>query len=304
MKTCLRRFTYLVFAVLICITLQKFCRSQTDGFAMYKISSNLPYNPDFETHPISQSEVQRLQEILEQPFHYLGKGAQCYAFASDDDKYVIKFFRLHNLRPPEWLANIPLPPFLESYRKAKIERKFGEFSRDFMSYKIAFDNLQEDTGLIFVHLNKTDLLHKKVTLFDKIKIKHSVDLDSMEFLIQKKADLFYPALQKLIHEGKKEEVKSSIKQLIQFLAKRSTLGIYDKDPDINTNFGLCEGKPLQIDVGRFRPDPSRIQPSLYINDIIRVTDNLQQWLEAQDKDLSDSLLEEIQNLKLVTQECG
>lgn len=304
MRTFLRRFAYLALATIACIALQKFCRSKTDGFAISKISSNLPYNPDFATRPISESELQKVEEILSQPFHYLGKGAQCYAFVSDDDQYVIKFFRLHNLLTPEWFVNMPLPSFLQSYRKEKIQRKFGEFFRDFLSYKIAFDSLQEDTGLIYVHLNKTDVLHKKITLFDKIKIQHSVDLDSMEFLLQKKADLFYPALHKLIQEGKREEVKANVKELIHFLAKRSSLGLYDKDPDINTNFGVCNGKPLQIDVGRFRPDATRTQPDVYISDIIRVTENLQQWLEAQDKDLSDSLIEEIQNLKEKNQACA
>lgn len=297
MKIFVKRFLYIALAALCCILLQKFCRSKTDGFALYKIQSHLPYNPEFEVRSVSEKEIHTASHILDQPFYYLGKGAQCYAFVSEDGNYVLKFFRLYHLRPPEWFTSMPLPSFLQGYRQEKIERKFEELSRDFLSYKIAFDELKDDTGLLYVHLNKTDHFHKKVTLYDKIKVKHSIDIDSMEFLLQKKADLFYPAMQTMIDGGKKEEAKAALQKLVSFLAKRASLGLYDKDPDINTNFGIANGSPLQIDVGRFRPDPSRKDPSLYITDIIRVTDNLRQWLEAQDKELSDALLNEIEHLQ-------
>lgn len=297
MKIYLKRFFYIALAALCCIGLQKFCRSKTDGFALYKIQSHLPFNPEFETRTASEEELKTASLILDQPFYYLGKGAQCYAFVSGDGNYVLKFFRLYHLRPPEWFTSMPLPSFLQDYRQEKINRKFGELSRDFISYKIAFNELKDDTGLLYVHLNKTDLFHKKVTLYDKIRMKHSIDIDSMEFLLQKKADLFYPAMQKMIEEGKKEEAKAALQKLVSFLAKRASLGIYDKDPDINTNFGIAKGSPLQIDVGRFRPDPSRKDPSLYISDIIRVTDNLKQWLEMQDKELSEALMDEIHHLQ-------
>ena len=294
MKTFFKRFSYVVLALVLCVYLQKFCRSKTDGFALSKITSDMPYHKEFETLPLASAELDSIRSILGQPFHYLGKGAQCYAFVSADDKYVLKFFRLQHLRPSQWLVKMPL---LESYKQEKMKAKFEDLSRDFISYKIAYEQLKEQTGLIYVHLNKTDLLHQKITLFDKIRIKHSIDMDSMEFLLQKKADLFYPAVKEMLALGKKAEIKECVKELIYFLAYRSSLGIYDKDPDINTNFGICEGKTLQIDVGRYRLDPTRKDPSLYIDDITRVTDNLRQWLEAEDPELSDSLLQEIENLK-------
>lgn len=294
MRVFFKRFSYVFLAAVLCFCLEKFCRSKTDGFAMSKITSEMMYHKEFETSPLSNEELDSIRSILDQPFHYLGKGVQCYAFVSADDKYVLKFFRMRRVLPSSWLIKMPL---LESYKQEKIKSKFEDLSRDFISYKIAYELLKEQTGLVYIHLNKTDLLHQKITLFDKICVKHSIDLDSMEFLLQKKADLFYPAVEEMLSLGKKSEIKKYVKDLIHFLAYRSSLGIYDKDPDINTNFGICEGKTLQIDVGRYRPDPTRKDPSLYIDDIIRVTDNLRQWLQAQDPELSDFLLQEIENLK-------
>jgi hypothetical protein len=294
MRAFFKRFSYVFLAAVLCLSLQKFCKSKTDGFAMSKITSEMTYHKEFETSPLSNEELDSIRSILDQPYHYLGKGVQCFAFVSADDKYVLKFFRMRRVLPSNWLIKIPL---LESYKQEKIKRKFEDLSRDFISYKIAYEQLKDETGLLYIHLNKTDILHQKITLFDKIRVKHTIDMDSMEFLLQKKADLFYPAVEEMLSVGKNSEIKQCVKDLIHLLAYRSSLGIYDKDPDINTNFGICEGKTLQIDVGRYRPDPTRKDPSLYIDDIVRVTDNLRQWLEAQDPELSDFLLQEIQNLK-------
>ena len=296
MKSWIRKTALIALIAVGCIALQKFCRSKTDGFAMYKIQSALKYDPQFETDPIAEDEKQRLDAILDQPYYYLGKGAQCYAFVSEDGQSVLKFFRLYHLRVPSWFEKMPLPSFLHSYRQAKVNKKYGEFFRDFLSYKIASDHLKEETGLVFVHLNKTSTLKKKVTLYDKIFVKHIVDLDQMEFLIQKKADLFYPAVEKMIGSGDLDSARRVLSQLVSYLAKRSEMGFYDKDPDINTNFGVFQGQTIQIDVGRFRPDETRISSSVYVDDIRRVTDNLKQWLETKESSLATFLEDNISAL--------
>ena len=76
-----------------------------------KISSNLPYNPKWDVAGPPSNEI---QSALNQNYHYLAKGAQCYVFSSSDGKYVIKFFRqsLYHL-PFGLLCN------LEAKRKKK-----------------------------------------------------------------------------------------------------------------------------------------------------------------------------------------
>lgn len=296
MKKILKWFAYLSLGIVTCIGLQKFCRSKTDGFALCKIRSSMVFHPEFETNPLNDDQQQELNTALDQRYHYLGKGAQCFAFVSDDGQFVIKFFKLYQLCPSPWLISAPMPAFLEGWRKEKVERKWGELGRDFISYKIGFDYLKKDTGLIYLHLNKSNQLKKNLTLYDKIKVEHHIDLDSMQFLIQKKADLFYPALKKLIDRGQIQQAKANIEQLVEYLAIRSRLGFYDKDPDINTNFGIAGDKTVQIDVGRFRPDPSRTDPLLYIDDIRRITDNLRQWLQELEPSLALVLLDSIQQL--------
>ena len=131
-------------------------------------------------------------QILDQPFDYLARGAQAYVFASRDGKTVIKFFRVYHLMPPLWMTclNFPLP--LQPYKIAKMIRKREGLKRDFQSYKIAFEELKEETGVLYVHLNKSDDLKKKLIIHDKIGIAHEVDLDRMEFIVQKKSLLVLP----------------------------------------------------------------------------------------------------------------
>jgi hypothetical protein len=265
---------------------QRFCRKQTDTFAVSKICSSLPFHPQWEVSPLQQDEQKGLKAILAQPYFYLAKGAQCYVFLSQDGRYVIKFFRLNHLLPPFW-THFYFPYPLQPLRIAKIQQKQEELDKDFLSYKIAYEEMREETGLVFLHLNKTDSLHQQLTIFDRLHISHILDLDQMEFLVQKKADLVYPALEQIVETKGAECAKQALSRLVDLLTLRSSKGIFDKDPDLNTNFGFIEEKPIQIDVGRYRKqgEPQKIDR----NEIIRITDHLNQWLRVHYPPLAEHL---------------
>jgi hypothetical protein len=290
-NTLVKRFLTLCLAVFAAIALQKFCHSKTDGFTDYKIFSNLSYHAQWNTPLSDEGEA---AEILNQPFYYLAKGAQCYVFVSEDGNYVIKFFRLYHLQPPVWHSYLPLS---SSIKQKKIQDKYADLVKDFDSYKIAYDELKEETGLVYLHLNKTDHLHKTLTLYDKIGVLHRIEADTTEFLIQKRADLLYPSLERLIESKQSELARQAVKDLVELLKVRCQKGIFDKDPDINTNFGFLHDKPVQIDIGRFRPDESRKDPAVYHPDIRRITDHLRQWLEQKDPSLSHYLEEQVASLE-------
>jgi hypothetical protein len=272
------------------ILLQRFCHQQTDGFSRYKISSNLAFNPKWETPRLNSDEQKDLSKILSQPYRYLAKGAQSYVFLSDDGQYVLKFFRIYHLQPPFWVTHLSWPWFLQSYKMDKILKKLDELHKDFASYKIAHDELKEETGIVYLHLNKTDYLKQTLTFYDKIGIKHQVALDQMEFLVQKRAELVYPALAKMVESEGLENAKDALSQLVSLLCLRCQKGIHDKDPDLNTNFGFIGHTPLQIDVGRFRIENGNLQERMVDRDeIIRITDNLNQWLRSRYPELSGHL---------------
>jgi hypothetical protein len=284
-----------ILAVALFVVLaKKFCYQKTDGFALYKICSSLPFNREWE--PSSPQAPKELSRIFDQPFYYLAKGAQSYVFASQDGQTVIKFFRIYHLRPPAWLSALSLPPALQPYKISKMIEKRKDLNKDFLSYKIAYEEMKEKTGLIYLHLNKTSHLKKRLTIYDKIGIAHELDLDGMEFLVQKKATLVYPAIDALMKSEGPEAAKEAIGALVRLLLFRCEKGIFDKDPDLNTNFGFLGSKPVQIDIGRFCRSAECKTRAVYRDEILRITDNFRQWLDANYPPLSEHLLSQIMSI--------
>ncbi len=286
------RFLKILGLLLACILLKKFCYSKTDGFALAKINSSLSFCSEWETPSSPYDE--EIAALLDQPYHYLAKGAQSYVFRSADDKTVIKFFRIYHLRPPGWLTALALPLPLQPYKVNKMIQKRMELEKDFQSYQIAFQEMKEETGLLYLHLNRTDHLKKRLILYDKIGIAHQLDLDQMHFLVQKKASLVYPRIAQIVKTEGIEAAKKAITGLVQLLVSRSEKGILDKDPDLNTNFGFIHNNiPVQIDIGRFRKEQKHQE---YRDEVIRITDNFRQWLDENYPPLSEHLLREIQHI--------
>ncbi|NGX26332.1 MAG: hypothetical protein K940chlam6_00248 [Chlamydiae bacterium] len=261
----------------------KLCTSATDGFSMRKIHSDLRTHSEWKT---------KGTEIPDLSFSYMGHGAQTYAFISSDRKYVLKFYR-HNRagHPLGFLATL-LPPPLKKSLLATIEKRQNKRLKDFSSYMLSYHHFAKETGLLHLHLNPSHL-PKKVKIYDKIGVEYLVDLSSMQFILQNFAEPFYPSLEKWISHGEIEFAKKQLSQLIALLKTRCQKGIFDKDPDLKTNFGFTEEGPMQFDIGRFKFDPERANPNVYREDLIRITDRLYQWLEERAPALSAHLKEEI-----------
>ena len=75
-----------------------YCFVQLSGFSPKKILSDFSEHPDWNTSP-SLSDHSAIEKVLDQPFFYLGKGVQCYAFISQDGTTVLKFFKHYHMWP-------------------------------------------------------------------------------------------------------------------------------------------------------------------------------------------------------------
>lgn len=232
-----------------------FCYKQNDGFFPYQIPSSLPFHKEWE---VAANTKEPFSKIFSQPFRYLGKGCQCFVFASEDSKYILKLPYHSHLQPPIWLRPIPL--LAELYRVKRMLKGHRTLQRDATSYLLAYDKFQEETGLLYVHLNKTDYLHQKVQVFDKIGVEHILDLDNHEFILQKKAEPFYPKIDQWMSQGKIEQAKIALSELCKLLYKRYEHGIDDRERNFDGNYGFIEDKPIQIDIGRFRAQEASVKP--------------------------------------------
>jgi len=263
-----------IFFIILFVCVGHFCRKQTDDFTLLAIRSHRPYDSSWETAPPS-SEV---RAALNQPYTYYGKGGQSFIFFSQDGKFVLKFFKQKVFTYPAYLEYFPIPFVIDKYKAKKRWKRQDKLLRDFSSYKASFEELQEETGVLFAHLNKTSYFQQSLTIVDKLGIAHSLSLDEVDFVLQKRAVLVYDKIQQLMESGKEEEAKQAISSVFSLIHKRCQKGFHDRDPNIRTNCGFLEDKAIKIDVGRFVKSPSMQSREVYSRELIRITAPFKEWI--------------------------
>ncbi len=228
---------------------------------------------------LSDEQKKGLQLALAQPFRYLGKGTQFYAFESADGKYVLKFLKHKHLHPWKWLESVPLPSFLRRISKAKIQRRKERVQRLFSSCKLAYDEMSAETGYLFIHLNRTPALEMQVTLIDPLGLKHVIELDQHEYVVQKKAVLVKEAFACAQSEA---EVRHLVDLLIEALTHRADMGIIDRDRAFVQNIAFDSGgsRALFIDPGQFCKASEPLTKEIRKAEMKKRLGNLRMWTET------------------------
>src|SRR5579872_7167554 len=257
----LRTWVYLLL-IPSCYLVTKFCRSQTDAFTSTAIASYLPPCPEWHTEPPT-SEV---DAILNQKFHYLTSGGQSFVFISEDKKYVLKFFKLQRILFPSLLHQT------DSSRIKKVRR-------DFASYLMAWQELREETALVYLHLNRDLSFKRTITLVDKLHCQCQLNLEGIPFVLQKNVEMLYPYLDQLLTSGKEKEAEEALCTLFALIIQRCQKGILDEDPALHKNVGFFKGKPIILDAGRFIRDPQRMHAEVYSRDLQAITTRLEAWIK-------------------------
>lgn len=265
----------------------------TAGFTLGKITSDLTYDSRWEIPPLNSEEKERLTTLLSQEFSYLGRGCQAYVFESADGKYVIKFFKFYHFRPASWVIPFSFLPPVDDYLQKKSSEKKQLLDTVCTSWKIAYEDLQEETGVVYIHLNKSRDLKKTLTLVDKMGFKHTIPLDNYEFMIQRKARLIGPVLEDLMAAGKLQEAKSLIDQLMEMIFSEFQRGYADNDHALMQNTGVIDGKPIHIDVGQFVRNQSVKEHAVYDQELFNKTWRFRQWLEPRYPALADHVVEHL-----------
>lgn len=256
----------------------------TDGFSIRQITSTVPANPRFETAPLSSEETSKLQALFSQPFRYLGKGCQFYAFESADGKYVVKFFKHKHLRSFAWLRSLPLPERLKQKAEGVIAKREARIDNLFTSCKLAYEVLPKETGLVFIHLNRRPLLQTKLTLIDKLGLKQTIQLDDYEFVLQKKGLSLQQVFGNL---SSPEEAEQRIQQLIDLVWARCELGVADQDHAFAQNVAFCEeeNRPVFIDIGQFYQLPQPLSQEEKQAELQKRLRSLRFWMSQHFPDL-------------------
>ena len=246
----------------------------TAGFTEGNIKTDLSLEPGHGLPILSKNEIEGVQKIVDQPFRYLGKGCQSYVFLSADGKYVIKFLKFQRFRPQFYLEPLSfIPPIQERLVKKTAEKRL-KLNALIDSWKIAYLDLKSESGLVYLHLNKGDFFEKPIKITDKVGLTHTIDPNEVIFLVQKKADMLCPEIEK-------RDVASSkvlIHNLITMLLDEYQRGFGDNDHALMQNTGVIGDLPVHIDVGQFSFEKRFKDPAVYKHELFSKTYKFRIWL--------------------------
>ncbi len=265
-----------------------------DGFCIRTILGTI--HPDQERETSFPPAV-NLDSVFNQEYHYLAKGHQSYAFISQDQNYVLKFYRFpSHLRLFPWL-NHPLSSRLSSRRQQIMEYNLEKLDMTFNSYKIAFEELQRETGTLWIHLTPKGNWNQTVTLIDKTGNRYTLPIDPLCFIVQKKAELIFPALEKMVNNHDLKGAQMMIDSIIDLIATQCRKGIKNSDPILEKNYGWDGTRALSIDIGRFVSDMRQSNHFIYSQEILDTTHSLASWLENNEPQLFSYYKEKIESIR-------
>lgn len=286
---------YLLLLLLGLIGVERLTHSLTDGFGYQSITSPLPYESSWETS-FSSEELKSAQEALNQPYYYLESGSQSYVFVSKDESYVLKFFKHKRWRLPSLIDQIPLPSYLDLKRKQWKQKKKQTVYSTFNSCKVSYEEFKDKTGVFYLHLNPTKHLQQILTVKDGIGLKHQINLDSISFVLQKKATPTDQYLLNLKASGDIERAQEALRDLLNLNLYRAQKGYSDKDPHLIRNFGFLNHQVVEIDIGGFHQDPHKNLQYFYSHEIYRIQKKLLPWLNRYYPELSPYAKEQIKKM--------
>lgn len=252
-------------------------------FTASQFVNKFDYNPEWDVRCPPET-IQFVNMITQQPFYYLARGFQATAFLSQDGDYVIKFFHQSRLREKSFSDD----PIGYMFRNNNEER-IADRDEIFLSSKMCYEEFPEESGIIYVHLNRTENTIKGIKLFDSIGQQYRFQGDETSFIVQKRAKYVLPVLKELMLEGKVEEAHARIDQIIDLLLSLAKKGFVDGDVALmrNNNIGFVEDRAIYIDTGHIVKEPN-----LNVNERMRFEFDvrlrpLYDWLKIRYPELAD-----------------
>ncbi len=184
----------------------------------------------------SQKIPEEIEAIFDKPFTYLGKGRQFFVFQSADGAYVLKLIKCQRFNLFSWMQY--LQPERASLKQQRLQQLLG-------SCQLAAQELSDLTAVLFVHLQPSQTVQKKVALVDRLGLIHELDLDKVPFIIQRRAEQATPILR---------ADPKRIEQLVFLFSERARRGVIDIDRGgfARGNIGFLEERAIFIDVGTFQ----------------------------------------------------
>ena len=265
-----KKSVFVKFFFILAIAVFAWILIENDGFEPSKIAFDQPSC----SIDVSSEDVSLAQEILSQKFHYLSSGRQCFVFESEDKDYVIKFLNKRNFIYSKILNKFSFVPKI----KKIIQRKERKHLLTFLSMKLAYENLREETKIVYINLNENILLRQKIKAVNKCKAPFEIDVDKTVFILQKKVTPFFSYLK---NTDDNEKIKKAIDSYFNLVLSRCKKNIGDDDFNIIDNIGFYQGKAVIMDIGKLYFSESLDKK----DEILLSTKLLKQWLSQNKPEL-------------------
>lgn len=249
----------------------------TDDFYLGNISDPIPAQEAWRVS--STLADHEIKTLLSQPYHYVGKGAQCYAFASDDGEYILKFFKFKHLRPHRLWAFLPSWGPLEQWKRKEAEQKEQRMQRTFSGYKLAYEQFSDLSQIVHLHLNPGENDWGAIHVIDKMGREWEVPSSTTPFLIQKRGQILRSVLSDHLRHERMELAKEALEKIFFMYLKEYRSGTYDRDHGIMHNTGFVGETPFHLDVGKFCICESMSDPAVFAPDLRFVIWKMDIWLK-------------------------
>ncbi len=268
---------------------------------------------DFDPKRLAKAQIHQegsalpADEILNQPFTYLAKGCQSYAFVSADQRYVLKFLKSRHFSPSKLTHWSWLPGIFQRWvakSNARHRKKLDQIS---MSFLVAFNSAREETGVELVHLGCGGDKRREIALIDLQNRIHPIVLDDYIFFLQRKAIALEGILDEIRSGSSAWQMKLCLKAVIALTKERCKKGVGDGDSAVVQNTAIWptrtpEGdyRALFIDVGQFFEDPSLKEKEAIQREVTFRMHSIFCWIKDQAPELMSSFKEALRELEIST----
>lgn len=254
-----------------------------DGFSSRRIQS-LPY-------PVAEDWGQEAKDALKQTFTYIGRGRQCFAFESEDGKYVLKFPRTDIYKTPLWAQVLPVHKYRQSIEESHKYRENFVLN----SIRTSFKELKEQTALLAIHLGQSSS-KQYLHVVDAAGCKHSLPLATTSFVLQYKRPILMKAFSEAMKNGNREEAIKVLDAMLTAIQERASLGILNRDRSFLRNYGYDGNRAYQIDVGSFYRMADLSLEQSKQKSIRDSLDPIHEWLSKNHPDLLPHLDKRLEEL--------
>ncbi len=250
-----------------------------DGFLISNIVLQEPFVSPIDS--VCSKNSNEIQKALLQPYIYSTKGRQFYCFISQDRKYMLKFFKCQRLE----LAFYHRIFCSEKSVKEKIAYRKDRQKRLVESCILASQNIPEETGVLYAHLNTTDTLNTIVQINDKLGFTHKIHLDRVPFILQYAGKPIVKELLTLLKEKKMDLLNKRALQVVELFIRRAKKGVFDVDQGfiLRDNIGFLDDAAIHLDIGTFYED-TQDNAKKHLKEEFEAIAPLREWLKENAKD--------------------